>query len=326
MITIAGAGLAGLACAYELAQRGAKVTVYERGKTPGDSSVARFAGGMLAPWCERESAEEQVITLGSRAFGWWARVTPVHRRGTLVVAPARDRAELTRFARRTTGHRGVDGAEITGLEPALEGRFSQGLFFEGEAHLDPRRALRDLSAKVQAMGVDIRYGTPAPATTPAGVTLDCTGMAASLPSLRPVRGEMAILHCPEVQIDRTLRLLHPRMPLYLVPRGDGHFMIGGTMIESSSDRAITLRSLSELLSAAFTLHPAFAEASVVETGAGLRPAYPDNLPRLIEQDGTLYLNGLYRHGFLLAPAMAQQAADHLLPETTDENHRERQTA
>ncbi|WP_323782650.1 FAD-dependent oxidoreductase [Leisingera sp.] len=322
MITIAGAGLAGLACAYELAQRGARVTVYERGKAPGDSSVARFAGGMLAPWCERESAEEQVITLGSRAFDWWARVTPVHRRGTLVVAPPRDRAELSRFARRTTGHRSVEGAEIAALEPVLAGRFAQGLFFDGEAHLDPRRALRDLSAKVQETGSEIRYGTPAPA----GVTLDCTGMAAPLPGLRPVRGEMAVLQCPEVEISRTLRLLHPRMPLYLVPRGDGHFMIGGTMIESSSVRAISLRSLSELLNAAFTLHPAFAEASVVETGAGLRPAYPDNLPRLTEQDGTLYLNGLYRHGFLLAPAMAQQAADQLLPETSDENHRERQTA
>ncbi|UWQ44550.1 FAD-dependent oxidoreductase [Leisingera aquaemixtae] len=322
MITIAGAGLAGLACAFELAQRGAAVTVYERGKTPGDSSVARFAGGMLAPWCERESAEEDVITLGSRAAGWWARITPVHRRGTLVVAPARDRAELTRFARRTTGHRGVNGAEIAGLEPALAGRFAQGLFFEQEAHLDPRRALRDLSATVQAMGVEIRYGSPAPAR----VTLDCTGMAAPLPGLRPVRGEMAVLHCPEVEVTRTLRLLHPRMPLYLVPRGDGFFMIGGTMIESSSGRGITLRSLSELLSAAFALHPGFAEASVAETGAGLRPAFADNLPRLTEQDGTLYLNGLYRHGFLLAPAMAEAAARRLLQETTDEDYRERRTA
>ncbi len=322
MITIAGAGLAGLACAYELAHRGAAVTVYERGKTPGDSSVARFAGGMLAPWCERESAEEDVITLGSRAAGWWARITPVHRRGTLVVAPARDRAELTRFARRTTGHRGVDWAEIAELEPALAGRFAQGLFFEQEAHLDPRRALRDLSATVQAMGVEIRYGSPAPAR----VTLDCTGMAAALPGLRPVRGEMAVLHYPEVEISRTLRLLHPRMPLYLVPRGDGFFMIGGTMIESSSGRGITLRSLSELLSAAFALHPGFAEASVAETGAGLRPAFADNLPRLTEQDGTLYLNGLYRHGFLLAPAMAEAAARRLLQETTDEDYRERRTA
>lgn len=98
------------------------------------------------------------------------------------------------------------------------------------------------------------------------------------------------------------------------------------MIESSSGRGITLRSLSELLSAAFALHPGFAEASVAETGAGLRPAFPDNLPRLTEQGGTLYLNGLYRHGFLLAPAMAEAAARRLLQETTDEDYRERRTA
>ena len=101
MITIAGAGLAGLACAHELAQRGAEVTVYENSARIGESSVSRYAGGMLAPWCEAESAEAEVITLGSRALDWWAQITPVVRRGTLVVAPTRDRADLTRFAKRT---------------------------------------------------------------------------------------------------------------------------------------------------------------------------------------------------------------------------------
>ncbi|MBE1282800.1 MAG: FAD-dependent oxidoreductase [Rhodobacteraceae bacterium] len=322
MITIAGAGLAGLACALELARRGAQVRVHEQGHTPGDSSVARYAGGMLAPWCERESAEEEVITLGAQAADWWAEVTPVTRRGTLVVTPPRDRAALQSFARRTRGFCSVDRAEIGRLEPALAGRFAQGLFFEQEAHLDPRSALRDLTAKVQELGGEIIYGAPAPAR----VTLNCTGMASPVKGLRPVRGEMAVLHCPDVQITRTLRLLHPRMPLYLVPRGDGVYMIGGTMIESSSTRPPTVRSLTEMLSAAFTLHPGFAEASVLETGAGLRPAFADNLPRLIRQDGTLYLNGLYRHGFLLAPALAAQAADLLIPEKNHEPDRQRATA
>ncbi|OIQ35750.1 MAG: thiamine biosynthesis protein thio [Roseobacter sp. MedPE-SWchi] len=311
MITIAGAGLAGLATAYELLQRGAKVRIFEQGPGPGKASVARFAGGMLAPWCEYESAEEEVVTLGSRAFEWWAKITPVHRRGTLVMAPARDRAELTRFAKRTHGYRAVSAEEIAALEPGLEGRFTQGLFFAGEAHLDPRRALSDLSRVVTDLGAEIIYNTPAPNR----VDLNCTGIEAAVPGLRPVRGEMAILHCPEVEISRTLRLLHPRMPLYLVPRGDGHFMIGGTMIESASTRAPSLRSLSELMSAAFALHPGFGEAEVVELGAGLRPAFADNLPQLVEQEGVLHLNGLYRHGFLLAPAMAQRAAKYLLPET-----------
>jgi glycine oxidase len=103
-------------------------------------------------------------------------------------------------------------------------------------------------------------------------------------------------------------------------------MIGATMIESSSTRPPTLRSLSELFNAAFTLNPAFAEAAVIETGAGLRPAFPDNLPRLINHDGTLHLNGLYRHGFLLAPAMAIQAAQSLLSEHYDADHRQPKSA
>lgn len=172
------------------------------------------------------------------------------------------------------------------------------------------------------MGGDIRFGTDAPAD----VDIDCTGIAARLPNLRPVRGEMAVLHCPEVTITRTVRLLHPRIPLYLVPRGQGTYMIGATMVESSSDRPASLRALSELFSAAFTLHPAFAEAAVLRTGAGLRPAFPDNLPRLIHQDGRWHLNGLYRHGFLLAPAMARRLADHLIPETRHEDTRECRTA
>lgn len=322
MIHIAGAGLAGLACALELLRRGAQVTLYERGQRVGADSVARLAGGMLAPWCERESAEPAVITLGAEAADWWSAVTPVNRRGTLVVAPARDRAELTRFARRTSGFDTLARDGIADLEPALSDRFAEGLYFTREAHLDPRRALADLAGAVTALGGTILTGTPAPA----GVDLNCTGMSAPLPGLRAVRGEMAILHSTEVALTRTVRLLHPRVPIYLVPRGDGHYMLGATMVESDSARPPTARALIELLSAAYTLHPAFAEAAVVETGAGLRPAFDDNLPRLVQQDGTLYLNGLYRHGFLLAPAMARQVAERLIPETFHEHSGERRTA
>lgn len=322
MITIAGGGLAGLSSALELARAGAAVRVFEAAEEIGAGSVSRYAGGMLAPWCEAESAEEAVVTLGARAADWWAEITPVTRRGTLVLAPPRDSAELTRFARRTSGHRTLDQAAITEMEPSLAGRFARGLYFAEEAHLDPRRALRDLARAARDAGVEIVLGT----TAPAQVDLDCTGFAADLPDLRPVRGEMAILHCPEVEITRTLRLLHPRIPLYLVPRGQGVYMIGATMIESAATRPITLRSLTEMLSAAFTLHPGFAEASVIETGAGLRPAYPDNLPRLERHGGTLHLNGLYRHGFLLAPAMAARVTQHFFPEGSDADHRQRETA
>ena len=322
MITIAGAGVAGLAAAYELAKRGRECRIFEAGPAPGTSPCSRYAGGMLAPWCEGEVAEDEVVTLGAQAIAWWSEITPVTRRGTLVVAPGRDLSELARFARRTERHRELSGPDVAALEPDLSGRFAQGLLFEEEAHLDPRIALRDLAQKVRALGVQIHCDTPAPQQ----VDLDCTGLAADLDDLRPVRGEIAILHAPEIEITRTIRLLHPRVPLYLVPRGEGRYMIGATMIESSSTRPASVRSLMELLGAAFALHPGFAEASVEEIGAGLRPAFPDNLPRLTRRNGMLYLNGLYRHGFLLTPALAAQAADILTSETSHEHHRQRQSA
>jgi glycine oxidase len=119
---------------------------------------------------------------------------------------------------------------------------------------------------------------------------------------------MLILRAPDVTLSRPVRLLHPRFPLYVVPRADHCFMVGATMIESESGRPVTARSMMELLNAAYSVHPAFGEAEIVEAGVGVRPAYPDNLPRVTQSGATISINGLYRHGFLLAPAMAQRAA------------------
>jgi glycine oxidase len=112
----------------------------------------------------------------------------------------------------------------------------------------------------------------------------------------------------EVALTRTVRLLHPRIPLYVVPRGGGEFMIGATMIESADRGAVTVRSALELLGAAYALHPAFGEAEILEMNADVRPAYPDNEPRIEERGGRIFVNGFYRHGFLLAPAFAERAA------------------
>jgi glycine oxidase len=128
----------------------------------------------------------------------------------------------------------------------------------------------------------------------------------------------------DVSLARPVRLLHPRLPLYVVPRGDGLFMIGATMIESEARGGVAVRSAVELLNAAYTLHPAFAEAEIVEMEADLRPALPDNLPTVRQIGRTWFVNGLFRHGFLLAPAFAQRVADAL--EARDADIRQRQPA
>ncbi|QOF69931.1 glycine oxidase ThiO [Aminobacter sp. SR38] len=317
-VRIRGAGVAGLTLAHELATHGASVTVVDtRRQIAGNASWQ--AGGMLAPWCERESAEETVLSLGRGAADWWSAALPGHvmRNGTLVVAPARDTGELDRFGRRTSGFREVDADTIAALEPDLEGRFGRALFFTEEAHLDPRKAMLGLQQKLVQSGVRFEFGYGAvQAPGEPDIEADCTGLADPRPGLRGVRGEMLILRTSDISLARPVRLLHPRVPVYVVPRSGNLFMVGATMLESDVTGPTTARSVMELLNAAYALHPAFGEAELIETGVGVRPAFADNLPR-VERDGnTIRINGLYRHGFLLAPEMARQATDMILGHKT----------
>lgn len=305
--SVLGSGVAGLCVATLLLERGETVEVITQ---PDCRAASHWAGGMLAPWCEAESAPPQVIEWGQHAAGWWAkRVDGVEQQGTLVVAPPRDSRELTRFASMTQQHQWVVPDDI---EPALENRFARGLFFAAEAHLDPRRALQQLRDKLQQADVALHSGKPT------GKIIDCRGIHAvdQQPALRAVRGEMLILQTPDVQLSRPIRLLHPRFPCYLVPRAEGYFMLGATMVESHDSSAISARAMMELLSAAYTLHPALAEARIVESGTGLRPAYRQNLPEVRYEKDRFSLNGLYRHGFLLAPIMAEKLMLQLTQEMT----------
>lgn len=316
--TVVGAGVAGLACAVELAERGLTVELLERTRRLGSGCCSWYAGGMLAPWCERESAEPLIATLGAESLKWWTEKFPgTVLAGSLVVAHGRDSGELKHFARRTERYEWLDGEAIGALEPDLAGRFERALYFKEEGHLDPRAALAALAERLHSLGGRIRFGAAGAhdaQTQDEGYLIDCTGLAARdvLTDLRGVKGEMLVVRLPEFSLSRPVRVLHPRVPVYVVPRGDGHFMIGATMIESDQGTRITARSMLELLGAAYALHPAFGEAEIVEIGTGVRPAFPDNLPRLCRRGGTLYVNGLYRHGFLAAPALARRTADWLL--------------
>ncbi|RYH02537.1 FAD-dependent oxidoreductase [Salipiger sp. IMCC34102] len=313
---VLGAGVAGLCVASELAGRGCDVTVFDPAPRPGPHGCSWWAGGMLAPFCEGETAEEPVVRLGQDAAGWWERQgVAVTRQGTLVLTLGRDRHELDRFGRRVAGHQLLDDETLAALEPDLDGRFDRALHIPGEAHLDPRAALVHLRSRLESAGVAF----VAEKGRPEGLTFDCRGLAARdrLPDLRGVKGEMAVLRSSDLRLTHTIRLLRPRYPLYVVPRADGLFMLGATQIESC-DRKRSVRSVLELLSAAYALHPAFGEAELVEIGADARPAFPDNLPRLSRQGDTIHVNGLFRHGFLLAPALARMAVEAGLDRTRPE--------
>ena len=314
-ITVAGAGILGLWQALTLAKVGHKVRLMEASCAPFVNAASRWAGAMLAPDCESESAPPVVRDLGRAAIGLWRSAYPgIVENGTLVVASARDQSELQRFARATEKHRNLDESDIADLEPDLGGRFQSGLYFVDEAHFNALAALGYLLEEVRRAGVTIELGQEW--KVPHGeIVIDCRGFAArdDVNDLRGVRGERLIVRSKEVSLRRPVRLLHPRQPIYVVPQGDGRFVVGATVVEREDDAPMTVRSALELLGSAYALHPAFAEAEVLDMGAGVRPAYPDNVPRIeIESDGRLIrVNGAYRHGFLLAPILAGAVAEYL---------------
>jgi glycine oxidase len=312
-INVIGAGVAGSWQALLLSRAGHDVTLFERDDPSLKSSTGYWAGGMLAPYCESETAEPVIRRLGLRSLDLWRdEFADTQLNGTIVVAHRRDRADFERFARQTCNHEPVDAGRLAELEPSLAGQFERGLFFAGEGHVEPRAVLPRLHRRLTERGVPIRFSSAREPADLDGVTVDCRGIAArrDTPGLRGVKGEMIVVETSEIRLARPIRLLHPRWPLYIVPRDNNCFMIGATTIEAEDD-GVSVRSALELLSAAYAVHPAFAEARVIEFGAGLRPAFPDNLPRIVVDGDRISVNGLYRHGFLLAPALAELTAAYL---------------
>ncbi|ARQ02706.1 FAD-dependent oxidoreductase [Pseudorhodoplanes sinuspersici] len=311
-VSIVGAGIGGTWQALLFAKAGHPVTVYERSGRDLTQSTSVHAGGMLAPWCEQEAAEPIITRLGARSLSLWREHVPdTVFNGSLVIAHPRDRTDFERFARMTAHHERIHDNRIGELEPALGGRFREALFFAEEGHVEPRRVLPSLHEQLTAHGVAIRFDSTCEPRDLDGLVIDCRGLAAredvateAAGNLRGVKGETIIVETNEISLSRPVRLMHPRWPLYVVPRADNRIMIGATSLESE-DNGMSVRSALELLSMAYAVHPAFAEARIVEFDSGLRPAYPDNLPRITIEGSQIAVNGLYRHGFLIAPALAE---------------------
>ena len=312
-ITVAGAGILGLWQALTLARHGHRVRLIEQSAKPFQLAASIHAGAMLSPGCEGEAAPAIVSELGARGLDLWrAAYAGVISNGSLVIASSRDQPDLTRFEKLTHGSQRLTAQDIAALEPDLGDRFPAGLFFPHEAHVVTPDTLTALLSDIYASGVEVKWGERLSPVHTDGLIVDCRGMGArdDLPTLRGVRGERILVRARDVTLSRPVRLLHPRHPLYVVPWAAGLYLIGATMIESEDSGPVTVRSALELLGAAYAIHPGFGEAEILEMAAGVRPAFPDNVPRImVKEDGRhLFVNGAYRHGFLLAPVLAEAVA------------------
>lgn len=330
---VVGGGLAGRLIAWRLAGAGARVALYEQGDAAGRSAAAWVAAAMLAPLAEAASADLLITELGVASLDAWPALlaelpAPVffQRNGTLVVWHPADRAEAAIFTSRLRvnapaallkdGLEPLSGAPLLAAEPALAGRFQQGFLLPDEGQLDNRQLLAAVAEGLAERRVETHWNTRVEDAEldglPAGMVIDCRGLGAKRDwhGLRGIRGEVARVRAPGIGLRRPVRLLHPRYPLYIAPKQDDLYVIGATEIEGEDMSPISVRSSLELLSAAFSIHPGFGEARILELSTQCRPTLPDHRP-LVRLAGNriIRVNGLYRHGYMLAPEVSRAAVE-----------------
>lgn len=313
-VSIAGAGLLGRLLGWQYTQQGAQVQLFERARAEHPLSAAYVAAAILAAPSERTESDAIILCLAMKSFELWPKwleelKVPFALEGSIVTAHPNDGALLAQFIRvmdrrEVSGVRVLDQEELRSLEPDLGSHFQHGVFLEGEGWLDNRVLLQAL----ESVCGKISYETPVELDDLNGdLILDCRGAGSDDPDVRGVRGEILRLHAPEVNLRRPIRLLHPKYPLYVAPRPNNDYVIGATQVESEHEGDVTVRGALELLSAAHVISGGFEEAEITELSSALRPAYPDHNPRIYWDEHVLRVNGLYRYGFSVAPAIVEQA-------------------
>lgn len=343
-IGIAGAGLLGRLLAVQLARQDHQVHVYDPADGPLARGAAGWtAAGMLSPAAELECADLNVFNLGVRSLALWAELIPglpepvsLTQAGSLLLAHREDTGAARRSVSLLQGKapaehqpQALSTQQLHELEPDVRGP-SLAWLLPHEGHLNTVEAMSALYAAAAAAGACWHWKTPVSTASPGSLStadgtlsfdhvFDVRGLGARPSGATPgnpqagclnprgVRGEIFWVQAPGVTLHRPIRLLHPRHRVYIVPRRDNIFVIGASEIESEDRSPVSLRSTVELLAAAHSVAPGLAEARLIHSETNLRPALTDNLPRTEYTEGITRINGLFRHGWLIAPAMVQDA-------------------
>ena len=333
-IGIAGVGLVGRVLALNLLRLGHTLTLFDEDTAYGDNAAGMTAAGMLAVFAELESAESVIFEHGKRSIALWPELLKqleiedaYQLEGSIITAHPQDVTELDHFI--DTLKAKVEEAEsiellnkegITALEPDLE-QHSKAFYIPHEGQVDAQRFMKSSSDYLLAHPnvtwcqetkvKDVSIGTifVNNEVKQFDWVFDARGLGANeqVKGLRGVRGEVFWLDAPEVNITRPTRMLHPRYKIYIVPRPNNRYIIGATEIESEDKSPMSVRSSLELLSAVYAVHSGFSEARIVKTVTNCRPTLKDNLPKIEQKEKLTRINGLYRHGYLLAPAIVEQA-------------------
>jgi glycine oxidase len=327
-IGIAGAGLLGRLAAWQLAGWGHRVTVFDPAPDASARGAAGWtAAGMLSPLAELDSGDTALAELGQRSLQLWPAIVgalpqPVHfrREGSLLLAHGPDLGMAQRLLARIAPKappgllpERLTRERLCALEPQVA--CTHAWLLPGEGQIHSVQAMSALAEGALQRGVSWRWGRRVERIAPGRIdgegfdlVFDVRGVGARPDvAVRGVRGEILWLHAPGVALQRPLRLLHPRAPVYLVPRPGDVVVVGASEIESEDRSPISVQTLLSLLSAAHSVLPELAEARLLHTETNLRPALPDNQPLLEVQPGLVRINGLFRHGWMVAPALLEAA-------------------
>jgi glycine oxidase len=337
-VAVVGGGIVGLAVAWRARRHGLSVVVLDRREL--GAGTSRVAAGMLAPVAEADAGERALLELGLRSAERWpafaaqlgevSGVDVGYRPcGTLMLARDRDDAEALERERDLRERFGLRVQRLLPsaarrLEPALAPALRSALHLPDDHAVDPRRVCQALARAARDAGAVLRPGVGADdlATLPAEQVVVAAGPWSGAfgeeARVRPVKGQSLRLRDPSGPglLDRVVRWGQPT-PGYLVPRGDGRYVLGATSEERGFDTAVTAGGLHELLRDASELVPGVLELEIEEHIAGLRPGTPDNAPiigRSRADPRVVWATGHYRNGVLLAPV----TADLVLAELTRE--------
>ena len=338
-IAILGAGLMGRVLALRLYQSGYnKLTLIDKDTTIGENSPAFIAAGMLAPFSESVMGGKLIYELGKNSLTYWHQYldslgapTLCSNQGTILLTNQNFATEITHYLKKIsfniqlTGkyYSHLNSEEISKLEPDLTG-FNYGYYLPGEGSLYARKVfgiigdylltcvnwITETCVNEDSFSSEICINGKKQAFD---LIFDCRGLGAKniLSDLRGVRGEIIRVSAPDVNINRPIRIFHPRHNIYVTPYEKNYYIIGATEIEAEDYSPISVRSSLELLSIVYSIHKGFAEARILEAKTNCRPTLKSNEPLIMAKDNHIVINGLYRHGFLLAPTLAENIITYL---------------
>lgn len=345
-VTIVGAGLIGriLALLWLRSIPNIQLTLIDKAQSLSEHSGCGYASaGMVAPFSEIDLTSPELSLLGQQSLLLWPKIlallpsnTIFQQSGTLIIVHPNDVDNFCRLQKQIEEHfctehySVVTKSNLAILEPELTGeKFYQNIvhlpleanihvpnFYQATTHyFEQHENVNYISKNIADIKKEV-------AIVESDYIFDTRGLGAKsiFHELHGIRGESIVVHAPNVQLRHMLRLIHPRYPIYIVPRGQQHYYIGATVIQGEDNSPISIKSILELTSALYTIHPGFYEARIVKTITQSRPTLFSVLPQVNYKGKFIELNGFYRHGHLLGPTICQQIIEKLSSERNDDRY------